>query len=85
MEATNVTRPLRAQVERQPPPWDRSRNHARPSMSRVSTRSGQVSTRNAGAVASPADVPPTMPSRPGTTHQGSGPSPLSSAIKGFST
>ena len=45
-----------------------------------------MSTRNAGAMASPVDVPPTRPSRPGRTHhQGRGISPLSNAWKGFST
>ena len=49
-------------------------------------RKGQVSTCNAGARASPVDVPPTIPSRPGTTHhQGSGNNPLNKATKGFST
>ena len=74
------------QVDRQPPAWDSRRYHARPSISRVRPRSGHVSTRNAGARASPADVPATTPSRPGTTHhQGRGKSPLSNDTKGAST
>ena len=52
----------------------------------VNAKSGQVSTRNAGAKASPIDAPPTRPSRPGSTHhQGRGSSPLSAAVKGLST
>jgi len=48
-------------------------------------RKGQVSTRNAGAKASPDPAPPISPSRPGTTHhQGRGRRPLSKARKGFS-
>ena len=55
-------------------------------MTSVKAKSGQVSTRNAGAKASPVDVPPTRPSKPGTTHhQGSGSRPLSTATKGLST
>ena len=74
-----------AQVDRQPDPWDRSRYQARPNMRIVITRKGHVSTRNAGARASPADVPPKRPSRPGTTHhQGRGNSPLNNATKGLS-
>ena len=45
-----------------------------------------MSTRNAGAKASPAEVPPNRPSKPGTTHhQGKGSSPLNDATNGFST
>ena len=62
------------------------RYQPRPSISRVMPRKGQVSTCNAGARASPVDVPPTIPSRPGTTHhQGSGKNPLNIATNGFST
>ena len=44
-----------------------------------------MSTRNAGAKASPAEVPLNRPSKPGTTHhQGRGSSPLKLATKGFS-
>ena len=47
---------------------------------------GHVSTRNAGTKASPVDVSPTRPRRPGKTHhQGIGSSPLNSAGNGFST
>lgn len=45
-----------------------------------------MSTRNAGAKASPAEVPPSRPSKPGTTHhQGSGSNPLNDATNGLST
>ena len=44
-----------------------------------------MSTRNAGATASPAEMPPSRPSKPGITHhQGSGSSPLKLATKGAS-
>ena len=72
--------------ERQLPAWASSRYQPRASIATVSNKNGHVSARNAGAMASPADVPPRRPSRPGTTHhQGSGRTPLSSATNGFST
>ena len=76
---------LWAQAETQPPLWASCRYQPRPSISKVRASSGQVSTRNAGAIASPVDDPPTSPSRLGTTHhQGRGSSPLSTAKKGLS-
>ena len=67
------------------PPWDGASHQPRANMRTVMTKKGQVSTCNAGARASPADVPPRTPSKPGTTHhQGSGNTPLSSPTKGFS-
>ena len=66
-------------------PWDGASHQPRASMSKVTAKKGQVSTCNAGAKASPAEEPPSKPSRPGTTHhQGSGSSPLSRLTKGFS-
>ena len=54
-------------------------------MTTVKARSGQVSTRNAGAKASPVEVPPSRPSKPGTSHhQGRGTSPLKLATNGLS-
>ena len=86
VEPIRTNRARLAHGERQPPPWDRFRYQPRPNMTRVSTRNGQLSTRNAGARASPEDAPPIRPSRPGTTHHhGSGSSPLNKATKGFST
>ena len=77
---------LWAQAETQPPRWASCRYQPRPSISKVRASRGQVSTRNAGTMASPVDVSPTRPSRPGRTHhQGRGSSPLSTARKGFST
>ena len=59
-------------------PCERCTYHPRPIERRVRARKGQVSTRNAGAAASPAPPVPRRPSRPGTTHhQGSGRSSLS--------
>ena len=76
----------RRQEERQRPGWANSKYHPRPSIIRVRANSGHVSTRNAGAKASPAEVPPKRPSKPGTTHhQGNGKRPLSMATKGIST
>ena len=54
-------------------------------MAIVRAKKGHVSTRNAGARASPAEVPPNKPSKPGMTHhQGKGSRPLNTATKGFS-
>ena len=76
----------RRQDDRQRPGWANSKYHPRPSIIRVNANSGHVSTRNAGAKASPAEVPPSRPSKPGTTHhQGKGNNPLNKATKGFST
>jgi len=61
------------------------RYHPRLSMSRVMTRRGQLSARNAGAKANPDPEAPRSPSRPLTTHhQGSGNRPLNIATKGVS-
>ena len=66
-------------------PWDGANHQPRASMSTVITKKGHVNHCNAGAKASPAEEPPSRPSRPGTTHhQGSGNSPLSRLTKGFS-
>ena len=66
-------------------PWDGANHQPRASITTVITKNGQVSTCNEGAKASPADVPPRTPSKPGTTHhQGSGSSPLSRLTNGFS-
>ena len=68
------------------PRWERATYQPRVNITTVTASSGQVSTRNAGATASPAELPPSRPSRPGTTHhQGSGNNPLSAATNGFST
>ena len=73
-------------MERQLPRWDSSRYQPRLNMTSVNTRNGHVSTRNAGAKASPAEVPPRKPSKPGTTHhQGKGNRTLNKATKGLST
>ena len=86
VDPIKVSRARVAHADRQPPPWLSTRYQPRPSISKVMPRNGQVSTRNAGARASPADVPPRRPSRPGTTHhQGRGNSPLNKATKGIST
>ena len=84
VDATRTRLERFAQGERQPR-WDTFRYQPRPSMTRVSTRSGPLSARKAGARASPDDAPLSRPSRPGTTHhQGSGKSPLSRAKNGLS-
>ena len=76
---------LKRQRERQLGRRDSSRYQPRPSMAMVRAKNGHVSTRNAGAKASPAEVPPNKPSRPGMTHhQGNGSRPLNTATKGFS-
>ena len=81
-----ITTDRRTQIERQPPLWDSSRYQPRLNMTSVSSRKGHVSTRNAGAKASPVEVPPRRPSKPGTTHhQGKGNSTLNSATNGLST
>ena len=68
------------------PPWESSKYQPRINITAVNTRNGHVSTRNAGAAPSPAEVPPNKPSRPGTTHhQGKGSNPLNDATNGFST
>ena len=75
-----------AHGERQLLPWLISRYHPLLSIKIVTPKRGHVSTRNAGAKASPAGVPPRRPSRPGMTHhQGRGRSPLNSALNGAST
>jgi hypothetical protein len=67
-------------------PWGGASHQPRASIATVNTKNGQVNTCNAGAMANPADVPPNMPSKPGTTHhQGSGRNPLSRLPNGFST
>ena len=84
-ETTKTRRERLAHEDCHPPPCDRFRYQPLASMTTVSTRNGQLSTRNAGAMASPADVPPIRPSRPGITHhQGKGKSPLNSATNGLS-
>ena len=86
VEPIKITRARFLNTECQPPCWDISRYQPLPSISKVRPRNGQLSARNAGTVASPAEVPPRKPSRPGTTHhQGSGKSPLSVATNSFST
>ncbi len=67
-------------------PWEGASHQPRASISTLTAKNGQVSACNAGAMASPADVPPRIPSKPVTTHhQGRGRSPLSRLTKGFST
>lgn len=86
VDAMSITLDRLAHGERQPPPWLISRYHPLPNINTVMPRKGHVSARNAGAEASPADVPPKRPSRPGMTHhQGKGRSPLNSARNGTST
>ena len=75
-----------AHWERQLLRWAISRYQPRPNISKFIPRRGHVSARNAGAKASPAELPPTRPSRPGMTHHhGRGKRPLSIAWNGTST
>lgn len=84
VETTRMSNARLAMGDRQPR-WDSATYQPRASITTVTTSSGHVSTRNAGATASPAELPPSRPSRPGTTHHhGRGISPLSAATNGFS-
>lgn len=73
VEANRTLRLLCAQMPRQCPSAFNSSRHARPSITIVISSRGNVSTRNAGAIAAPADAVPTVASTAGITHhQGSG-------------
>ena len=73
VEASNTIRLLSAHKPRKCPVAFNSRRQALPSIAIVSNSNGNVSNRNAGAMATPADAVPIDESTAGITHhQGSG-------------
>lgn len=85
VEISSIFRLRCAHKPRQWPSAFSSRRQALPSITTVSRRRGIVSTRNAGAMAAPADAVPIDESTAGITHhQGSGRIGASTFSKGFS-